>query len=422
MIRTASVLMRRYSHINWAMADQTMVSGVNFLTGILLARYLGIEEFGRFTLVWLTVLFANSIQHATINSPMMSIGPKQNEAEAPAYYGAVIVQQVIFSCAVFLLLFGGVRLSGVVFPEWGVEGLALPLAFAALAFQFQIFLRRYFFTRGRVTAAFANDAIYYLGQIAVLIWLFTSFGEEMDSASVLWVIAIMATVGIVFGAFLVERVEVNAVILRTTNSRHWHFSKWLSGSALMQWTTDNLFIIVAGALLGASAVGALRAAQNLVGVIGILFLGLENIVLVQAARHFHIGGKEPLCYYLKRVALFGGGAAVAISTVLAIAPDLWLRLVFGTEYQGYGYLVQGYAAIYVLIFLSLPISAGLRAMEEARTIFLSQKWGVIFSVFAAYPMAEHFGLAGVVGGFATVILIRVLTQWFSLKKLLNEMG
>ena len=190
----------------------------------------------------------------------------------------------------------------------------------------------------------------------------------------------------------------------------------------MQWTTDNLFIIVAGALLGASAVGALRAAQNLVGVIGILFLGLENIVLVQAARHFHIGGKEPLCHYLKRVALFGGGAAVAISTVLAIAPDLWLRLVFGTEYQGYGYLVQGYAAIYVLIFLSLPISAGLKAIEEARTIFLSQKWAGIFSVFAAYPMAKHFGLAGVVGGLATVILIRVLTQWFGLKKMLNEMG
>jgi hypothetical protein len=39
-----------------------------------LARYLGVEEFGRFTLVWMSVLFVNSIQHSAINSPMMAVG------------------------------------------------------------------------------------------------------------------------------------------------------------------------------------------------------------------------------------------------------------------------------------------------------------------------------------------------------------
>ena len=37
MIQRAVRLWARYSHVNWALADQTMVSGVNFLTGILLA-------------------------------------------------------------------------------------------------------------------------------------------------------------------------------------------------------------------------------------------------------------------------------------------------------------------------------------------------------------------------------------------------
>ena len=224
MIRLAVRLLTRYSHVNWALADQAMISGVNFLTGILLARYLGIEEFGRFTLAWMAVLFVNSIQHAAINSPMMSIGPKQPETEAPAYYGAIIVQQIFFSCAAFALLYAGVRLSGAAFPEWRVEGLALPLAVAALGFQFQDFLRRYFFTRGRGAAAFANDAVRYLGQIGVLIWLFLTFGDAMDSAKVMWVIAILAAVAAVSGAFFVERVEVSAVTLRKTTFHHWRFS------------------------------------------------------------------------------------------------------------------------------------------------------------------------------------------------------
>ena len=133
MIDLVARLLTRYSHVNWALADQAMVSGVNFLTAILLARYLGIEEFGRFTLAWMVVLFAASIQHAAINSPMMSTGPKQSTAERPAYYGAVVAQQIVVSVFIFFAVFSGVRLSDVFFPEWRVEGLALPLAAAPVA-------------------------------------------------------------------------------------------------------------------------------------------------------------------------------------------------------------------------------------------------------------------------------------------------
>jgi O-antigen/teichoic acid export membrane protein len=420
IIRAGVQLLGRYSHVNWALADQAMVSSVNFLTGILLARYLGIEEFGRFTLVWMAVLFVNSLQHATINSPMMSIGPKQLEEENPSYYGAVIVQQIIFSCLSFFLLFTGVQLSVMVFPEWGVESLALPMASVALAFQLQDFLRRYFFTRGRGAAAFTNDAIRYLGQIAVLIWLFMYFRRDIDTVRVLWVITSMAAVAAVWGAFSIERIEVNGATLRATISRHWHFSKWLTGSALMQWTTGNLFTIAAGSLIGVSAVGALRAAQNLMGLVHILFLGLENIVPIRAAKCFHEKGKKALCDYLKRVTLFGAGATAAVAVTAAAAPELWLRLVFGTEYQGYGYLLQWYAVSYMLIFLTLPLRAGLRAIEHSKTIFWSYIWMTLFSVIAAYPITTYLGLVGVMGGLMMVNIIQVLILWFNFKKSANE--
>ncbi len=49
MIQLAARFLARYSHINWAVGDQAMVSAVNFLTGIFLARYLGLAEFGPYT-------------------------------------------------------------------------------------------------------------------------------------------------------------------------------------------------------------------------------------------------------------------------------------------------------------------------------------------------------------------------------------
>jgi O-antigen/teichoic acid export membrane protein len=420
LIQSGVRLLSRYSHVNWALADQAMVSGVNFLTGILLARYLGIEEFGRFTLVFMSVLFVNGIQHAAINSPMMSIGPKQSEEEAPAYFGAILVQQVIFSSVVFFLMIAGVRLACLVFPEWEAEYLALPLAFATFAFQFQDFLRRYFFSRGQANSAFVNDAIRYIGQIAILIYLFLFFQETIDTVMVLWVIASTSAVAAVCGGFSFERIELKGAILRTTISRHWRFSKWLVGSALMQWTTGNLFIIAAGALLGATAVGALRAAQSLMGVVHILFLGLENVVPVRAAKHFHEKGKKALSGYLKRVTWYGASATAAIAVIAAATPELWLQLVFGSDYQGYGFMLQFYAVSYVVGFLTLPLRAGLRAIEHSQTIFWSYLLVTLFSVLAAYPLTEHFGIAGVIGGMLSVGFIQLLSLWFGFTKRLKK--
>ena len=96
----------RYNQSNWALLDQAMVSGVNFLTGIILVRYLGLEEFGRFILAWLIILFFNSIHFAAVISPMMSIGPKQSEKEFPQYYAAVFLQQLFWSGVCFISIFG----------------------------------------------------------------------------------------------------------------------------------------------------------------------------------------------------------------------------------------------------------------------------------------------------------------------------
>ena len=416
MIQLLQSLMRRYRQVNWALADQAMVSGVNFITGILLARFLGIEEFGRFTLAWMAVLFVNSIQHALINSPMMSIGPKQSKAGMPSYYGAVFVQQAVFSGAVFVLLLAGVTLSAKVFPEWQVSGFALPLAATALGFQFQDFLRRYFFTRERPAAAFASDAVRYLGQLALLVWLFIAFREVMDTANVLWVITLTAVIATTFSSFFVERIRWDKVVLRTTTLRHWRFSSWLGASALLEWASGNLFIIAAGALLGPIAVGALKAAQNLMGITHILFMGLENVVPVRAAWHLKQGGKKALSQYVRQVAILGGLATMAIAVTAAIAPEFWLGLVFGDEYREYGFILQWYAAIYVVIFLNLPLRSALRALESTRPIFLAYLWAGIFSILGVYSMITLLGLTGVVGGIAIVNVILVLVMRGSLKK------
>ena len=253
MIARAGRLITRYSRVNWALADQGIVSGANFATSIMLARFLGLEEFGRFTLAWMAVLIVNSVQHALIISPMMSIGPKQAPGDQPAYYAAVAAQQLAFGATTFALMLGAAATAVAFKHHWNVGQLALPLACAAIAFQAQDFLRRYFFTRDCGGMAFATDVIRYGGQLAILFLLFQSPG--MDSAATLWVIAAMAAIAALTFLPACERMTWCLATIRATTARHWHFSKWLTTAALLQWTSSQLFFIVAGAMLGTAAVG-----------------------------------------------------------------------------------------------------------------------------------------------------------------------
>ena len=182
----------------------------------------------------------------------------------------------------------------------------------------------------------------------------------------------------------------------------------MSASALMDWMTSNLFLAVAGGLLGAVAVGALKAAQNLMGVTHVFLLGLENVVPSRATARLHEGGVRSMTGYLKRVTLHGAAATCAVAALAALAPDFWLGLVFGEEFVGYGGLLRWYAVIYVVTFLMVPLQAGLRAIERTQLIFRAYFAGTLLSLIAVFPLVSWFGLTGAVAGILAVRLMQTL--------------
>ncbi len=400
MIAATRALLARHSRVNWALADQSLVSGANFFTTIVLVRYLGIDEFGRFTLAWMAVLFASSLQHALVNMPMMSIGPKQAEAEAPQYYGAVFAQQIVFAALSCTLLWLGTSVSGAVFPAWEIEGLALPLAFAAFAFQMQDFLRRYFFTRGRAKAAVATDAISYLGQLLLLVSLLLLL--DLRSAGVLWIIGATSAAGAIWALFEIERPRWNSAVFSRVLARHWRFARWLTASALMRWMSGNFFVIVAAAVLGSPAAGAMKAAQNIVGALHVLFFGMENVIPIRAAE-IH-GEQQPgrFTAYIVKVGLGLGAATFAVCAVLALFSEPILDLLYGHLYVDAVWVLRWLCVAYFISSLSLALRHGLRALERTVHVFASNAIATAASLLVVFPLIEILGIVGAPVGMALV--------------------
>jgi O-antigen/teichoic acid export membrane protein len=427
MLAKVRTFLFRDSHLNWSLADQAVVSGVNFLTGLMLARFLGMAEFGRYSLAWMIVLFANSIQIALILEPMMSIGPKQPVETRRAYYTALAIQQCVLSVVMAGLIAGGVWLAGIHMPGWKTAGLALPMACVVVAFQFQEFLRRYFFCIGRPRLAMVSDVLRYFGQVALLVALVavaTSLNGtdiRVTSATALWAIAAAGGIATVLSIPFFVRPLCEWHILRTAMGRHWQSSKWLLPSAIIYWFSGHFFIIAAGFFLGAAAVGAIRAAHNLIAITHILFQAWENIVPARAARLYHSQGAHALRGFLKRVAVNGGLATAAIIVAVNIRPGALLGMVFGAEYAEYGHLLVYYGLCYIFLFFSLPLKAGLRAVENTKLIFLGHLAVSIFTLATFHPLVTTFGLNGAMAGIVCTSVILVVVLYAGLRRILTRL-
>jgi len=325
------------------------------------------------------------------------------------------LQQLVFTALSAVLLWVGVHLAAARFPAWPVAPIALPLAMAMIFFQLQDFIRRYFFALNRMSVAFWNDAISYLGQVLGLILCAQLIG--LDAVKGFWISALSSLVAVAFGVPAFGRVVFRWAVYRDVAQRHWHFSKWLTASAVLYWASSNLFIIVASNRFGPMAAGAIRACQNIVAVTHVLFQGLSNRVPVTAARIFHRDGFDSLRKYLWKITLWGGIVTGLLVLLAAMFPEFWLRLFYGTEYLDYGYLLQWWTASYFLIYFGVPLTVGLRTLECTRPIFVAYCVMSGFALLLSTPMINYYGLHGAMAGifFSQVIFLWVLASALRMK-------
>ena len=392
--RKLKVLVNKFAYVNWALADQAIVSGASFLTTVLIARFLGIEEFGRFALAWLGILFSQNFQIALVIQPMMTIARKQPRDELAAYTGSVIFQQIILGLLAVVFIFAGVTIAELLRPEWRLGQLAMPIAVLALSSQYAEFVRRYFFTFDRARVSFFVDVARYVTQAGSLVILFLYSAASASLETVLYAMSAASLLALLVGIPLIGPVRFDLNNMRITAYRHWRFSRWLIPSAVAVWCREYFVHTAVAAVLGLSELGAIRAAQQLVRMVNVLILAFENIVPMRAGAAFSVNGFAGLVDFIDSFVLrFSAAIALVLVTIALIGGEL-LGIVYGAEYGGYGQLVAAYAAVMLLYLVRNTLATMVRAMETTVFEFYSSVSGAILITTAALPLVTLFGMPG----------------------------
>ena len=150
--------------------NQIINSGSSFLVSLFLVRFLGLEKFGLFTVLWIIFLLINTLQLSVIVSPMMTNSGLYASDLKAYYYGGAFVQQ-IFLTLVFLILikffffFGS--LVSINNQIYALQNVFLLIIFTSQIYQF---FRRFFLNEKMYGVSIVIDIIINITLFSLLIF------------------------------------------------------------------------------------------------------------------------------------------------------------------------------------------------------------------------------------------------------------
>ena len=402
------------SRLSWGVADQGASSLTNFLLNIFVARALGAEQYGAFTLAYVTYGVAiNASRGLSIEPLLIRFSATKMTTWRRATSGstgtALLVGLVTGICA----LAAGIIMSGTT----GLAFLGLGLMLPGLMLQDS--WRYAFFTVAKGYHAFINDMLWAAVEIPALLVL-----KATGHANVFWFVIAWgagAAVGSVFGAF---QAGVAPSLSRALQWLRTHrdlgprfFMENVGGNG-----ADTLRSYTVSSLLGLESVGYMQAANVLMGPFKILSFGVGLITIPEAAALMRRAPKKGVLYCVA-VSIGQTGLAVLWTVALLIALPLGLgHLVLGSLWWKAYPLVLPTALTIISGCVTSGSSTGLHALGAAKRS--------LRVALATAAISLSLALAGALLGSMLITLYLVAAanwigtamSWLQLRVAMHELG
>ncbi|MEL7302396.1 MAG: hypothetical protein AAGJ53_01745 [Pseudomonadota bacterium] len=396
--------------LGWALWDQAMASGANFVTAIILARALGAEEFGRFVLAWFAVYFVQNIQIALVTAPIKTFAVRFTGRRRAPYLAAVFAQQIVLSIVAACVVAVIALASAGLVPTWRLDLLALPLALLVAFSQVPEFFRMVGYVQDRTGLSAVLSTLRYASQVIVLLAMTLAFPEAQSVSLALWLMFAATLLPAMVGLAVYRLPLAGWRMIRRVLWQHWVFARWLVASLALVIGRENFVSVAVGSWLGLAEVGILRAAEQLVMLVNVPLQGLGNLINVRASRAFMEGGAAGLLSFLKIVVTALMLPLAVVLFVIGLFGDWALTTVYGAEYAGHGAVVALYAAAMMLELGKACFVYAAWAMHRTRVEFIATAAGAIASAALTIPLIAMFGITGAV--LAQIIFVGIAILGF----------
>ena len=381
--------------IGFALVDQGMTSFANFAQFTIAGRLLPINEFGMYSIAWVSSTLVVFAATSLLVDPLPAITSVRRPSMRKPLLAAAVRLSVLLCCALAALM----TIGGVIAWRWSptLGTLLLCLAVTSPLQQLQYVSRRFCYLLRREAVAAASAAVYaavLLGGVLAL-WATARF-----SASGLILLSGAASfaasaVGVARGCVPISKVR--APLCKWLAKQCWYSGRWLAGSSVMLSTSNFIILWITAVMFGPSATGILRAVSTLFMPIyqfasamgSLLVPRVADVGASQSASRFRAAALQAI------VTL--GAVATAYSVVMLIwGSDLFVLVYNKPEITGVSGLLWPFSICAILDAVAAAAAFVLIANATTKLTFWARVASIAVFVPGALCLAPAIGLDAIV--------------------------
>lgn len=405
----------------FALADQAVVSGTNFLTVVLVGRICGAEQLGIYALATTLLVLIVCAHQSLISTPYVIFGNRLHGRPRARYAGSVLLHSALLMMLMMavLLAVGGVLRAG-----FGPAGLA-PVVWVLVAvvpFTLLRDLARHFaFAHLKMRAALLLDVGVSALQIVGLFSL-AAVGALSAKTAFFAMGASCAVIGVSWLIAGRKRFDFRLRQLREDLQKNWRFGRWVFAGMMVLMVHLSIVQWLVALRLGTAATGIFAACMAVVMLSNPFVQGVSNWLVPQAARAFGRAGERAVRRVVARTTLLVAVVMAAFSSVIFVFGGEIIALLYGSQYAGHRNIIAVLAVAMLARGLSMSAYNGLRVLERPATNFAVNLLGLAMTLFFAWLLMEPWGLLGAAVGLVAGDLIALVVRWIAFLKPVRKLA
>jgi O-antigen/teichoic acid export membrane protein len=406
-------LRRTVRQVLMALADQSTISGVRFITTVIVGRACGPEELGIYSLGFALLLVFSCAHESLIFTPLVVYGSRLQGNAQREYSGGVLgVTALVVLVAIVSLGALGLILMGM--GRFWLGVVLMTLTLAAPASLAREFCRWFSLARRRLDQALVLDvtfALFQSGFVLVLGWR----GALSAGTAYVAITAVCAVNAACWffraqSEFILRREQMVPVL-----TRHWTLARWIVASQAVNALVNPAILWILAAFINVENAGRLTACMTVVLLYNPILLGINNFFFPRAVQSLLRGGPAALRRTVWKHALIFGGGVVLVAGPMMVFGEQLIRLIYGSAYTDQRAVIMLLGLIPVATVWWVVIYGGLCALERTNATFAASLTLLLVSVGAALVLVPFWGLNGaacslLVGPVACVLVCGFIFQ------------
>jgi O-antigen/teichoic acid export membrane protein len=390
----------------WAVVDQALFAGTNFLVNILLARWLEPAAYGAFATAYAVFLLLGTLHTALWTEPMLVYGSSRYR-EAFGAYQAVLLRYHW-------------RLALVVFAVFGILGLGLgvvgqrelALSFLGLSLAAPVVLYMWLVRRGAYVLLDPRLAALGGGVYLLLYLALATFLMKVGSLNNLTALLAMALGALMAAEAIRLRLVVGlqgGVDPSAIWQTHWSYGRWVVLAGIFSWVPGSVPLFALSLKHDLEATAQFKVLQDLLMPAFHVLAALNQLLVPLMARVSSKSERMRNLWVFLAIFLLLSTAYWALLATQGLRITIWL---YGEKYAHLARWLPLMGFLPVIGAVVFVMGGFFRALGLPKVVTFAYGVGALFSLFIGSVMVWVGGIEG--GVFSSLLVQLLMAMVFAL--------